>query len=187
MKAINDRRNPAPQEVIEKIEDAWTDGAEPSALHRLATLSQFFALGQPELERAQETVKTLPENNAPGDLPTSLRLLESASIVAAANRNAPLADGVADTVVRIAPRMSTEEEIQGILRIMLQAAAAYEEHNAWFKWLEERLADIATHLPPPPNESLRMFLGHLGGIERILSIDSWFHLRARTIALAGAA
>ena len=177
---------PVPQETIDKIEDTWTDGAEPSALHRLATISQFFALGQPELERTQKTVKTLKENNAPSELPASLRLLESASIVAAANRNAPLADGVADAVAGLAPRMSTEEEIQRILRIMLQAAAAYEEHDAWFKWLEEGLAGIATHLPPPPNESLRMFLGHLGGIERILSIDSWFHVRARTIALAGA-
>ena len=174
-----------PQEVTEQIGDIWTDGTEPSALHRLVTLSQFFALDQPELERAQEAVKTIQENNAPSQLPASLRLLESASMVAAANRNTPLADGVADTAVRIAPQMSTEEEIQRILRIMLQAAAAYEEHEAWFKWLEEGLADIAAHLPQPPNESLRMFLGHLGEIERILPIDSWFHLRARTVALSG--
>lgn len=177
---------PVPQEVTKKIGDTWTDGTDPSALHGLVTISQFFALGQPELERARETVKTLQGNNTLGELPASLRLLESASIVAAANRNAPLADGVADTVIRIAPQISTEEEIQIILRIMLQAAAAHEEHDAWFKWLEEGLVGIATHLSPPSNESLPMFLGHLGEIERMLSIDSWFHIRARAIALAGA-
>ena len=161
-----------PQEVTEKIRDTWTDGGEPAALHQLATISQFFALGQPELDRAREAVKTLKENNAPSELPASLRLLESASLVAAANRNAPLADGVVDAVIRIAPRISTEGEIQRILRIMLQAAAAYEEHDAWFKWLEEGLASIATRLPPPPNKSLQIFLDHLNEIERILSIDS---------------
>ena len=176
-----------PQEVTEKIRDTWTDVGESAALYQLATISQFFALGQPELDRAWEAVKTLGETNAATELPEHLRLLESASIVAAANRNAPLADGIVDALVRIVPRLSTEEEISIILRIALQTAAVHEGHEAWFKWLEEGLARIAPHLPPPPNKSLHGFLGHLRAMERVLPIDSWFHVRARTIALAGAA
>ena len=86
-----------------------------------------------------------------------MRLLGSASIIAAANRNTPLADEILDALVRVAPGLSTEEEIPRIPQIMLQAAAAYEVHDAWFKWLEEGLARIATHLPPPPDGSLQAF------------------------------
>ena len=174
-----------PQEVTEKMEDTWTVGAEPVALLQLATISQFFALGKPELDRAREAIKAVGETNDSTEPSENLRLLGSASIVAAANRNTPLADEILDALVRIAPRFSTEEEIPRIPQIMLQAAAAYEIHDAWFKWLEEGLARIATHLPPPPNKSLQAFLTHLGEIERVLPLDSWFHLRARAIALAG--
>ena len=176
---------PVPPEVTEKIRDAWTVDAEPTALHQLATISQFFALGKPELDHAREAIKTIGETNDSADSSENLRLLGAASIVAAANCSTPLADEILDALVRIAPRLSTEEEIPRIPQIMLQAAAAYEVQDAWFKWLEEGLTRIATYLPPPPKKSLQIFLGHLDEIERVLPIDSWFHLRARAIALAG--
>ena len=177
---------PLPQEVIEKLREVRTDGAELFPLQWLATASQFSALGEPELERARDAVKRIGEKNASTELPENLRLLESASIVAAANRSVSLADEIVDALVRIAPRLSTEEEISRLLRIMLQAAAVHEAHEAWFKWLEEGLARIAPYLPPPPNKSLQAFLSHLGEIERVLPLDSWFHVRARAIASAGA-
>ena len=97
-----------------------------------------------------------------------------------------LTDRIADAVVGLVPKISKVEEIATILQITLQAAAAYEAHDAWFNWLDERLTSIATNLPPPPNESLNVFLGHLGEIGLILPIESWFHIRARSVALAGA-
>ena len=177
---------PLPQEVIEKLREVRTDGAELFPLQWLATASQFSALGEPELERARDAVKRIGEKNASTELPENLRLLESASIVAAANRSVSLADEIVDALVRIAPRLSTEEEISRILRIMLQTAAVHEAHEAWSKWLEEGLAHMAPCLPPPPNKSLQAFLSHLGEIERVLPLDSWFHVRARAIASAGA-
>ena len=175
---------PLPQEVIEKLE-ARTDGTELFLLQWFATASQLSALGEPELDRIWETIRKIGATNASTKPLENLRLLESASIVAATNRNTPLANGIVDAIVRIVPRLSTEEEISRILQILLQAAAAYEEHDEWFKWLEERQARIATHLPLPPKKSLQIFLSHLDEIERVLPIDSWFHVRARAIALAG--
>ena len=177
---------PVPQEVTEKMGDIQTDGTEPSVLYWLATLSQFFALDEAKLERAREAVKAMGDTNYSTEPSEHLKLLGSASIVAAANRNTPLADEILDALVRIVPRLSTEE-ISMIPQIMLQAAAVHEAHDAWFTWLEEGLARIATHLPAPPDKSLQAFLVRLGGIERVLPLDSWFHLRARAIALAGAA
>ncbi len=156
-------------------------------LQLLVMYSQIFALGKPELDRALQAVKPIAENNSDAAPHENLRLLELASIVAAANRDTMLADGIADAVVSIVPRISKGEEIQMILRIMLQSAAAYEAHDAWFKWLEERLASIATHLPPSPNECLQMFRDHLDEVKRVLPMKSWFHLRAKSIASAGAA
>ena len=177
---------PVPQEVTEQIGDAWTVGVEPATLHQFAAASQFFALGKPELDSTREVLQTIEATNASTELSEHLRLLESASIVAAANRNAPLADGIVDALIRIIPKLSTEEDISRILRITLQAAAVHEEHDAWFEWLEEGSARIANHLPPPPNKSLQAFLSHLGELERVLPLDSWFHVRARAIASAGA-
>ena len=114
-------------------------------------------------------------------------LLRLASIVAAVNRDAVLADGIADAVVRFASKRSEGKDVPIILWIMLQAAATHEAHDEWFKWLEGRLASIAIHLPPPPNECLQMFRDHLDEIEKVLPINSWFHLRAKSIASAGAA
>ena len=178
---------PVPQDVTEKLEDAYTDSAAAFHLQLLVMVSQLFALAKPELKRALQTVMTIAENNSDAAPHEDLELLGLASIVAAANRDTMLADGIADAVISVAPRISKGEEIQMILRIMLQATAAYEAHNAWFKWLEERLASIAIHLPPPPNECLQMFRDHLDEVERVLPIKSWFHLRAKSIAAAGAA
>ena len=178
---------PVPQEVAKILEDACKDNAMAFPIQLLVMYSQIYALGKPELDRALQAVKTIAENNSDAAPHENLRLLELASSVAAANRDTMLADGIADAVVSIVPRISKGEEIQMILRIMLQSAAAYKAHDAWFKWLEERLASIATHLPPPPNECLQMFRDHLDEVKRVLPMKSWVHLRAKSIASAGAA
>ena len=177
---------PIPQEVIDQLEDAWKDSAVASPLPLLVMASQSFALGKLELECALHAVKKIAENNSDAELHENLGLLGLASIVAAANRDTILADGIADAVVSVAPRISEEKDIQIILQIMLQAAAAHETHDAWFKWLKERLTSTATLLPPPPNECSRMFRDHLNEVERVLPVESWFHVRARSIASAGA-
>ena len=156
-------------------------------LQLLVMASQSFALGKLELERALQTVQKIAENNSDAEPHENLELLGLASIVAAANRDTMLADGIADAVVRVASSISEEKDIQIILWTMMQSAAAHETHDAWFKWLEERLTSIAIYLPPPPVECLRMFLDHLDEVERVLPIESWFHVRARLIASSGAA
>ena len=178
---------PVPQEVTDKLEDAWAGSAVASPLQLLVMTSQFFALGKLEMDRALQAVKKIAENNPDAEAHENLELLVLASIVAAANRDTMLANGIADAVIRAASSISEGKDIQIILQIMLQAAAAHETHDAWFKWLEERLTSIAIHLPPPPNKCLRMFLDHLDEVERVLPIESWFHARTRLIASSGAA
>ena len=152
----------------------------------LVEFSQIVALGEAELERAREFVKMTTANNLSANPDENLECLDLASVVAAANRDTMLADMIADAVIKVAPNISEEKDIYVILRITLQAAATYEEHDAWFEWLEEKLAGIASHLSSPPNKCLQMLVNHLDELGGILPADSWFHIRARSIASAGA-
>ena len=175
---------PVPQEVREALEKMVAESTELACLEPLVRACQFFALGPGELGHARKAVKAVADNFE-GDLSSVLMYLGSASLVAAANRDPTLANGIAEALVKISPRVS-EEEVQLIPTILLQAAAAHEARDAWFKWLEGTLADVAGLLPAPPNKALNTLLTHLDEIEKVLPADAWFHSRARTIALAGA-
>ena len=177
---------PIPEQVAEKLKAARTDSGIESQLQLLVTASQLFALGKPELEYALRTVNAIEGYSSDDEPRGILKLLELASILAAANRDTKLADRIADIVVNIASGISRGEDAQLILRIMLQSAIAYEVHDAWFKWLEERLASVAVHLPSLPNECLPVFRNHLYSLGAILPIGSWFHIRALSIASSGA-
>ena len=177
----------APQELSENLAQIRSDDAKPSHLQPWVTASQLFALGERELASVHNFIRETTEKARDADVHSTLGHLELATIVAAANCDATLANATADVAAAIAPRISHDEEIRVITIILLQAAAALESHDAWFNWLEARFATIAEYLPPPPNESLRNFLAHLDEIERILPAESWFHLRARSIAASGAA
>ena len=174
---------PIPQHISEELEEASVDDSETGRLQTLGIVSQLFSASKPELDRARNTVRGLShEVNE-----SNLECLASASIVAAANRDAILADDIADTAVRMAPQVSEEEEIHKLFKAVLYAAAAHEAHDTWFKWLEERLVNIAIHLPGPPNKCLNVFQDHLNEIGKVLPIDSWFQVRASSIASSGMA
>ncbi len=176
---------PIPLEGTEKLKETLPDGNDPLFLQQLAVFAQFFALGESELERARESVKAITKNILDADPHGNLSCLEFASTVAATNRDTMLADEIADAVVRIASGISEAKDIQVILRIILHAAVAHKEHDAWFMWLEEKLANIASHLTSRPNECLRFFLDCLDELGRTLPVDSWFHIRSRSITSAG--
>ena len=178
---------PIPQELDQGIGDALAARSAVSGLAQLATVSQLYALSERILDRARDAVMMIAENAGDTDKQDNLKCLELASHVAASTRDVRLADCIADAVVGMVPTITTEEEIAIVLEITLQAAAAHEPHDAWFKWLEERLKRIAAVLPAPPNGSLNIFLRHLDKMGSILPVGSWFQIGARSMALAGVA
>ena len=177
---------PPPEDLTKFLRETEPDVAIPESWHLIACASHLHALGDPELTTARGVVTKVPHPVDDMEMQNHLLAYELASIVAKTNRDTLLADAIADAVTRICRRVSNENHIYMIISICLQAAAAFEEHGAWFDWLEERLASIASCLPGPPNKAVRIFLEHLDAMETILPIDSWFHRRARSVAAAGA-
>lgn len=176
---------PASEELVETLKETMPDISLPASWHFVANASHLHVLGESELSTAREALARAPNYVDEGEMRNNLLSLEVASIVAKTTGDTLLADAVADAATSVSTRVSNENDIWLILVIFLQAAAAFEEHDAWFDWLEERLARIASCLPGPPNRSVRIFLEHLDAMETILPIDSWFHRRARSIASAG--
>ena len=176
---------PAPEELTKTLKEAVPDISLPASWHFIANASHLYTLGESELGAARGALTRMPHLIDEGEMQNNLLSLEVASIVAKTSRDPVLADAVADAVISVSTKVSNENDIWLILVICLQAAAAFEEHDAWFDWLEERLARIAGCLPGPPNRSVRIFLEHLDAMETILPIGSWFHRRARSIASAG--
>ena len=172
-----------PEEFGKTLTSEWKEKDKTAPFRTLVIASQLFALEPSELEQAEKTIKSISvSDDDTWNARAILDRLELASLIAAASRDTKLADAIADAAVRISKGISAEE-VQGILAIMLQAGAAHNKHEAWFKWLEEKLADIAGRLP---HKFLLVFLRHLRELETILPATSWFHLRARATALAGA-
>ena len=117
----------------------------------------------------------------------NLECLLYASIIAAASRDGELADDIADAAVKMASQVTADEEIYKIFQAILQAAASYEEHDIWFKWLEETLTNVAINLPGLPHKFIGVFRDRLDEIAKILPTSSWFQIRARSISSSGIA
>ncbi len=150
----------------------------------LMLASQVFRLGESDLEWAAGLVQSDEPHPRVHSVSDLMALLDPAAVVAAANRNVPLADAIADAVVRAA-RDVTDEETASLTQLLLNAASAHDSDDNWFAWLESQFARVAANLPGPPRGALRLFLDCLYQLEIALPTARWFHLRAKSIALAG--
>ena len=159
---------PASEELAETLKEAVPDISLPASWHFIANASHLHTLGESELGAALDALTRMPRFSSEGEKQDILLSLEVASMVAKTSRNTLLANAVADAVTSVSTRVSNENDIWLILVICLQAAAAFRERDAWFDWLEERLARIAGCLPGPPNRSVRILLEHLDAMETIL-------------------
>ena len=177
--------SPADADLSETLRETFPDIADPTTWNVIGNASHLNALADPELAPAREALREIGNRIDDAEIRDFLLSLELASIVAKTNRDTLLADAISDAIAYLSGNISDEDDVWMILPICLQAAAAFEEHDEWFNWLEETLARIASSLPGPPSRSLWEFLEQLDALETILPIDSWFHRRARSIASVG--
>ena len=178
---------PLPEEISTTLRKSRDDGSDELLLQSLVAVSRYFSLGEIELEHTREIVKTIAKRIEDDDLEEHLSGLELAGFVVSVSQDLVLRDQIVEAIVSMCPQISKEEDIQTIIRIVLQTGVAYESQEAWFLWIEETLAAIAVRLPSAPKQSLRFLLDCLDEMRVVLPADLWFHLRARSIALAGMA
>ena len=176
---------PIPVELAEWLESLWEANDATQALDFLAGASQLFTIDGDHVEHSKDAVEGLADSDGP-KFEDVLARLYSASVLAAAVRNAELADAIGDVVSRLAGTVSGQHEVEWAIRVLLQAAAAFEDEADWACWLEDRTVGLATNLPAVPNTCLAVFLWYVEGMEPVLPIELWFHVRAKRIATAGA-
>lgn len=178
---------PLPEELSKNLGKSRDDDSDAFVLQSLVAVSRYFSLGEIELEYAREIVKSIAERIEDGDLGEHLSGLELASFIASVSQDMALRDQIVQAIVSTCSRISEEEHIQTVVRIVLQTSVECESQEHWFDWIEQTLADIATRLPSDRKQPLQSLLDCLNEMGVVLPANLWFHLRARSITLAGMA
>ena len=171
-----------PQNIMETLIKQKIEDPDSFPWSALSTASHFFTLGKAEMENVTQEAKRITENIDDADLEKNLLSLELASFVAAAHIHTMLADEIANAVIKLAVKISRDEQVPKVLQILFQSSIAYEDENVWSEWLEERLASIAQNIP---NNFLELLAQHLDEISVVLPINLWVHIPAKSIASAG--
>ena len=122
-----------------------------------------------------------------GDLEDDLSYLNAASIIASGTREQLLSDAIVEAMLKLAPKITSDDDMFVFLQILLQTAGAFEVEDTWYEWLGKRLSELSLQLPAPPSKALQVLVRHLDSIGTILPIDRSFVRHARSIASSGAA
>ena len=173
-----------PTGVVDAACQACADRKDISRLRVLAAFSQGAKPDHGELETAREDVAKIG-GKAVGL--HEMNELNFASFVAVASRDLALGNEVAEALIRLSAEASEQETVHQMVRLMVQTAAVNAEKESWSKWLGGRLESVANALPGPPSQALGAFLESLRKMQAVLPCEEWFHLRARAVALSGAA
>ena len=174
-----------PSEFFESFENSSPSDIIQSPLLPILKASQFFALSETELNRVKEIVESLATNDSDSEFFDILSSLEIAGIVAAISRDKVLADKIAEVIIGFHATDAQPNQIPHLIGVLLQTAGAYEEYDQWFDWLDKFLTLFGTRLRHLPCGPLQTFIQNLDEIGIVLSIDSWFQIRARNRATAG--
>ncbi len=173
------------ERINELVPSVATEDSDSLILLSLMRASQFYTLGRTELKLAFDVVEKYYEPSCDMEKINILSNMSYASLVAAMNRDEELAEEIAKVIIKVSSRV-TSEEVPLIFTILLQAAATYNQNSARVNWLMRNFEDVALQLPMSPSDCpLNLFLHHLNCVSDILPAHSWFHIRARSIALAG--
>jgi hypothetical protein len=109
---------------------------------------------------------------------------EMAGIKAQLQIKGNMIDGVWQytSAVSMAHRAHSGSETVDILQPLLSAGAAFQGEDAWAKWLERQLTEIAIRLPA--GELSKALFAHLQELKKVLKLNLGIHVRAEALASA---
>ncbi len=174
-----------PPEFFEYVENSATDDVNQSTILPILSASQYFTLREIDLNRAKSALESLATSYSNSSSLSTLKSLEYLGIIAAINRDRVLADRIGEVIVGLYATNVQPNQMPSLIGFLLQTAAAYEEYDHWFNWLDKNLTLFGTRLKREKGETLREFIEILDEIASVLPVDSWFQIRARIRASAG--
>ena len=172
-----------PEDITAEIQDALEKNSSKFPWPRLSVVSQFFMLGETELEYVQKAVEAITISEDATGQDENLTNLACASIISSINRHIVLADLIAEKIVRLAQCDLEDEQIAIALMVIIRTSATFSDDMEWYDWIEERLARIANCLPA--GHSAKVFLDYCDAMDVVLPVNQSAHLRASVLASAG--
>lgn len=166
-----------PQELMPKLRELPGD----LLIGNLANLSQLLSLGEEMKELLRSTV---PRELTDPDLQRRLAKLLYIAMIAAAEREASLAQMVAEGILRLAPELEEGQMIAAAVEAVLRAAAAFEDEATWAEWLERQFLALAGRIPP--GGPAKTLWSHIRELEKVTRLELGIFRRAEGAALAAA-
>ena len=174
-----------PEDVTAEIRDALEKDSSEFPWPRLSVVSQFFTLGETELEYVRKAVEatTISEDTSSQD--ENLTNLTYASVIATINSHTALADLIAEKIIRLVACGLEDEQIALALMIIIRTSTTFTDEVEWYDWIEDRLSRIADCLPA--GHSAQVFFDNCEAMDTVLPVNQSAHLRACVLASAGSA
>ena len=173
-----------PEDITVEIRDALEKDSSEFPWPRLSVGSQFFMLGETELEYVRKAVEAITISEDAAGQDENLTNLGYASVISSINKDIALADLIAEKIVRLVECGLEDEQISMALLVIIRTSATFSDDVEWYDWIEERLARIANCLPA--DHSAQVFLDYCDAMDVILPVNQSVHLRASMLASAGA-
>ncbi len=171
-----------PEDGLKDFSEELFKNETERVLSSLTYLSQFWDFGEALLARVRKVVtKTTFDDKFEG-FPKILMRIIDAGFIACAHRDVELSRAIGEKIIATSSWTNSEYNVGVIINALLIAGAGFQKKNEWAKWLEEKLAEVAYHLPP--GESTTEFLAHLRELKKVLNIKMGIHCRAEAIVSA---
>ena len=182
LNAGNDRMYP--RELIHKMRELLEPDLTSNVWHRLAVSSQVFFFDNDFLSELREVLKQTTVSGEPSQRQKELLSLANVSLVAAAHRDAELAEIIADKCIGSASETETGEEATNFVAVLIAAAAAFESQAESHTWLEDKLLPLISQLPK--NEPCSAVQESIRILRRSGYLDPGRFARAEALAQMGA-
>lgn len=169
---------------VKVLDEMWRSDSPTQSLSVLAFVSQRFILGDRIIDAVLKYLSVpLSDDQSVQD---RISQLHASSIMAGTIGSTAIADSIGRMIEDIASNLKTPAEVEMLMHILLQAAAAYRDHSDWRKWIGDRLYRVADALPSN-SRCLDLLLAFIEYLATTLPVSSWVHIRAKSLVISGIA
>ena len=123
-----------PEDITVEIRDALAKNSSEFPWPRLSVGSQFFLLGETELEYVRKAVEAITISEDAAGQDENLTNLGYASVISSINKDISLADLIAEKIVRLVECGLEDEQISMALLVIIRTSATFSDDVEWYDW-----------------------------------------------------